>query len=181
MPGLTPAPLQAFGGSRRIADREDDYRRRRLNRVISPARNDAFTTVRQTAAGGAACVGACRAALTAPGAQGDKTPDASVRTYADVMREQQLARERDTTLRALADKQKESYEAGEAARRAAALDASRPTKSSGMAPPALPPPSAAASEAGDKRRNRWDASGAKPTSDWESEGRGAQPLGCDAC
>jgi len=173
MPGLTPAPLQAFGGSRRIADREDDYRRRRLNRVISPARNDAFTTVRQTAAGGAACVGACRAALTAPGAQGDKTPDASVRTYADVMREQQLARERDTTLRALADKQKESYEAGEAARRAAALDALRPTKSSGMAPPALPPPSAAASEAGDKRRNRWDASGAKPTSDWESEGSGA--------
>ena len=37
-----------------------------------------------------------------PRAQGDKTPDASVRTYADVMREQQLARERDTTLRALA-------------------------------------------------------------------------------
>ena len=46
MHGLTPARTQAFGGSRRIADREDDYRKRRLNRVISPARNDAFTTVR---------------------------------------------------------------------------------------------------------------------------------------
>ena len=52
--GLTPARMQAFGGSRRIADREDDYRRRRLNRVISPARNDAFTTVRAKPPGGAA-------------------------------------------------------------------------------------------------------------------------------
>jgi hypothetical protein len=38
-------------GGKRIVDREDDYRKRRLNRIISPARNDAF-------------------------AMGDKTPDA---------------------------------------------------------------------------------------------------------
>jgi hypothetical protein len=44
---LTPgARAQAFGGSRRITDREDDYRKRRLNRVISPARNDAMSMVR---------------------------------------------------------------------------------------------------------------------------------------
>lgn len=33
---------QAFGTSRRIADREDDYRKRRLNRALSPARHDAL-------------------------------------------------------------------------------------------------------------------------------------------
>ncbi|CBI32870.3 unnamed protein product, partial [Vitis vinifera] len=52
-----------FKKPQRIIDREDDYRRRRLNRVISPDRHDAF-------------------------ASGDKTPDVSVRTYADVMREE---------------------------------------------------------------------------------------------
>ena len=48
-------------------------RKRRLQRIISPTRNDAF-------------------------AMGDQTPDASVRTYADIMREQNLARERDNTM-----------------------------------------------------------------------------------
>jgi splicing factor 3B subunit 1 len=47
--------------------------------MISPVRNDAF-------------------------AAGDQTPDAAVRTYADVMREAQLARERDNTMRNIADK-----------------------------------------------------------------------------
>jgi hypothetical protein len=63
----------ALNQGRRIADREDDYRKRRLARMISPARNDAF-------------------------AMGDQTPDARVSTYADRMRESQLARERDNTL-----------------------------------------------------------------------------------
>lgn len=63
----------AFGRPQRITDREDDYRKRRLARALSPARNDAF-------------------------AMGDQTPDARVRTYADVMKDQQLAREKDNTL-----------------------------------------------------------------------------------
>ena len=124
---------QAFqrpGG--KIIDREDDYRRRRLNRIISPTRNDAF-------------------------AMGDKTPDASVRTYADVMREQQLARERDNTLKNIADKRRDEEEE-------AAMDRDNPTKASGLAAPAQPAPAAqpaAAAEAaaGGKRRNRWDQSG----------------------
>ena len=41
----------AQADSARIADREDDYRKRRLNRIIAPASNDAF-------------------------AMGDRTPDA---------------------------------------------------------------------------------------------------------
>ncbi len=80
---LSHTPLSVQGGSfqrpARITDREDEYRKRRLNRIISPDRNDAFL-------------------------MGDKTPDARVRTYADVMREQQLARERDNTLKNIAGK-----------------------------------------------------------------------------
>ena len=65
---------------------------------------------------------------------GDQTPDASVRTYADVIR----------------DKQKRDEEEA-----AAGLDAV-PTKASGVQ---LPPPPAQAAAAGEKRRNRWDQSG----------------------
>lgn len=105
------------------------YRRRRLQRMLSPSRNDAF-------------------------AMGDKTPDSSVRTYADVMRDQQLARERDNTMQNIADKLRKEEEERE-------LDA-RPTKASGVQlppPPAqLPPPAAKSAAAGEKRRNRWDQS-----------------------
>lgn len=114
-----------FKKPQRIIDREDDYRKRRLNRVISPERHDAF-------------------------AAGEKTPDPSVRTYAEVMREEALKREREETLRAIA-KKKEEEEAA---------------KASGE----KPKDSAAAPQ---KRRNRWDQSqdegGAKKskTSDWD--------------
>jgi len=55
-------------------DREDDYRKRRLNRQLSPSRNDAF-------------------------AMGDRTPANDVRTYGEVLRDAQLQRETDNTLR----------------------------------------------------------------------------------
>jgi splicing factor 3B subunit 1 len=125
--------LGSFGGSNRIADREDEYRKRRLNRIISPDRADAF-------------------------ALGDKTPDARVRTYAEVMKEAQLQRERDNTLQNIAQKQKEAEEL-------ATLDA-KPTKASGMvAAPAAPAAAAAtaataaaARPAGGAKRSRWDSS-----------------------
>lgn len=63
---------------------------------------------------------------------GDKTPDARVRTYADVMREQMLQREQANTIQNIIDKQKSQQEAG-AAEEAAAV-------------PVI----------GQKRRNRWD-------------------------
>ena len=75
----------SFGKPQRIVDREDQYRQRRLNRIISPARNDAY-------------------------AMGDKTPAADVMTYADIMRAQQLQRETDNTLKNIADKQKAAAE-----------------------------------------------------------------------
>lgn len=56
--------------SQRIIDREDEYRRKRLDRIISPERHDPF-------------------------AAGEATPDPSVRTYADAMRENELPQERD--------------------------------------------------------------------------------------
>ncbi|WIA10471.1 hypothetical protein OEZ85_010662 [Tetradesmus obliquus] len=118
-----------FTKPKRIADREDDYKKRRLGRQLSPERNDAFT-------------------------MGDKTPDARVRTYADVMREQMLQREQANTIQNILDKQKEQQEAGGAEAAAAAP---------------------AAAGVGQKRRNRWDQSageGKRPKadggSDWDS-------------
>lgn len=119
----------SFGASRRIVDREDDYRRRRLNRALSPARNDAFL-------------------------MGDQTPDASVRTYADVMKEASLARERDNTMQNIARKKKEEAEAAELA----SLEATKPTKASGMAPPPSHSAAAAAAPSGrPAKRSRWDS------------------------
>ncbi|MCL7035560.1 hypothetical protein MKW94_001225 [Papaver nudicaule] len=69
--------------SRRIIDREDPYKRRRLNRVLSPDRVDAF-------------------------ALGDKTP--SVRTYGEIMREEALKRDREETLRQISKKKKKEEE-----------------------------------------------------------------------
>ena len=43
---LTAVHPQAFGASRRIVDREDDYRKRRLNRTLSPERADVMRLVR---------------------------------------------------------------------------------------------------------------------------------------
>lgn len=109
-----------FQQPKSIYEREDDYRRRRLNRIISPERNDAF-------------------------AMGDKTPDARVRTYADIMREQQLQRELDNTMVNIAKKKKEEAEA-----LAAAQAAGQPVSATTSAP------APAAEAAGSKRRNRWD-------------------------
>ncbi len=75
----------SFGKPQRIVDREDQYRQRRLNRIISPPRNDAY-------------------------AMGDKTPGADVMTYADIMKSQQLQRDTDNTLKNIADKQKAAAE-----------------------------------------------------------------------
>lgn len=62
------------------------------------------------------------------------------------MREQQLNREREQTIRNIQDKKKEEAELQDA-------EINRPTKASGLAPPPAP---AAAPAAGSKRRNRWD-------------------------
>lgn len=86
MPSADNDADAGFRKPSRIIDREDDYRRRRLNQVISPERHDAF-------------------------AAGEKTPDPSVRTYADVMREEALKREKEETLKAIAKKKKEEEEA----------------------------------------------------------------------
>ncbi|KAF2943011.1 hypothetical protein DAI22_02g034600 [Oryza sativa Japonica Group] len=72
--------------SQRIIDREDDYRRRRLARIISPERH-----------------------IPSPPA----TPDPSVRTYADAMRENDLQKQKEQLLRDIAQKKKEEEKAKE--------------------------------------------------------------------
>ncbi|CAN0880602.1 Splicing factor 3B subunit 1 [Linum grandiflorum] len=111
----------------RIIDREDDYRRRRLNRVISPDRHDAF-------------------------AMGEKTPDPSVRTYVEVMREEALKRKTEATMREISKKKQEEQDAKEAKESEVTVKERAP-----------------------KRRNRWDqsqdgegsAKKAKTGSDWD--------------
>ncbi|RWR75897.1 splicing factor 3B subunit 1 [Cinnamomum micranthum f. kanehirae] len=98
-----------FKKPQKIIDREDDYRRRRLNQIISPERHDAFT---------------------------DKTPDPSARTYADVMKEAALKRQKEELLREIGKKKKEEEE-----KKASEKD-------SGSVPV----------QPSQKRRNRWDQS-----------------------
>ncbi|KAF8695941.1 hypothetical protein HU200_036817 [Digitaria exilis] len=98
--------------SQRISDREDDYRRRRLNQIISPERHDPF-------------------------AAGEATPDPSVRTYADVMRDAALQKKKEGLLREI-DKKRKEEEKKEKERKAASSEQ----------------PAATAT----KRRNRWDQS-----------------------
>ncbi|RAL39460.1 unnamed protein product [Cuscuta campestris] len=69
-----------FNKPSKIIDREDDYRRRRLNRVISPERNDPFS---------------------------DKTPDPNVRTYADVYNEEFLKRKKEDLMNKIAKNKRE--------------------------------------------------------------------------
>ncbi|KAJ8451268.1 hypothetical protein Cgig2_014040 [Carnegiea gigantea] len=137
MPGVGGDADDGFRKPQRIIDREDDYRRRRLNRVISPERHDAF-------------------------AMGDKTPDVNVRTYADVMREEALKREKEDTLRAIAKKKKDEEEQKKQ---------TEEEKGGLGATVAQPQPA-------QKRRNRWDQSEdqqgdggavkkAKSSSDWD--------------
>ncbi|XP_039118085.1 splicing factor 3B subunit 1 [Dioscorea cayenensis subsp. rotundata] len=112
-----------FRKPQRIIDREDEYRRKRLQQMISPDRNDPF-------------------------ASGEATPDPSVRTYADVMREQALKRQKDEILREIAKKKEEEKN------KVAAEVAAAPQK----------------------RRNRWDqsqepepeAKKPKSSSDWDA-------------
>ncbi|XP_057718978.1 uncharacterized protein LOC130933398 [Arachis stenosperma] len=117
-----------FRKPQKITDK-GEYHQRSLNRVISPERHDPFSA-------------------------GEKTPDPSVRTYADVMREQALKREKEETLKAIAKKKKEEEEAAKAA------------------PPQAAPQQQQQQQ--QKRRNRWDQSqdegGAakkSKTSDWD--------------
>eukprot|EP00889_Picochlorum_renovo_P001752 jgi/Picre1/28782/NNA_004179.t1 len=73
-----------FGPSRKVVDLESDYSKRRLNRALSPTRKDAFSS--------------------APGEEG-------ARSYADIMRENQLALERENTMRNIEMKKREEEEA----------------------------------------------------------------------
>ena len=104
-------PMARPGG--RITDRETDYQKQCLKRTMTPARVDAYS-------------------------MGDKTPDASTSSYADIMRRNQLAREADNTVQNILYKQKEAAQAAGQAAAAATI----------ILKPAEP---AAAS----RRRNRW--------------------------
>ncbi|KAJ3027328.1 UNVERIFIED_CONTAM: Splicing factor 3B subunit 1 [Siphonaria sp. JEL0065] len=82
----------SFGGNR-IVDREDDYRKRRLNRQLSPERKDAFN---------------------------NSSSSTDARSYAEVMREAELDKEHDRLKRRIEEKNREEEQL---ARERAAQDA----------------------------------------------------------
>ncbi|ESQ56173.1 hypothetical protein EUTSA_v10024248mg [Eutrema salsugineum] len=135
------------GGFKRrqtIAEREGEYKNRRLNRVLSPDRIDPF-------------------------AMGEKTPDPSVRTYTDHMRETALQREREETMRLIAKKKKEEEAAKKQSDSAPSSSSSSKRRHSCEEDGASPPAKKAKSSTSDwdlpdatpgrvsiGRRNRWD-------------------------
>ncbi|KXS15135.1 ARM repeat-containing protein [Gonapodya prolifera JEL478] len=76
-------PLDGLVPSKRIADREDDYHKRRMNRALSPERKDAFATASTV------------------------NDENNVRSYAEVMRENELDKTRADLVRKLKEQQKE--------------------------------------------------------------------------
>ena len=78
-------PFDAYRKSR-VSDRDNEYRARRLQRVLSPTRVDPF-------------------------AQGGKGADGDARTYQDVMAERRLAQEEAAVLRAIEKKRREEADA----------------------------------------------------------------------
>ena len=122
-----PEPDDDDGGAmgpKSIYARESEYSRRRLNRMLSPERKDAF-------------------------ADSKAKDDQGTRSYAEIMRENQLQRETENTMINLAQKRKQEAEQGVGG----------------------PPVEVEAARA-EKRRNRWDqsdnATGTAPKSDWDT-------------
>lgn len=90
----------AFTG-RKIIDREDEYKKRRLNQKLSPERVDAY-------------------------AAGEQTPAAHLLTYAEIMKQKQLEREQANTLENIAKAKEQAAAAVAAAGAAAAATTAAP-------------------------------------------------------
>merc|ERR1740130_1836957 len=90
-----PQKRQSFTAPRHLLDvpqQQDEDHSRRQGRVLSPSRADAF-------------------------ALGDKTPDASQRSYKDVMAEQRNAREREELKKKIKEQAEQDSESGEPKKR----------------------------------------------------------------
>jgi len=79
-------PFEGRSGSKAIADREDDYHKRRNNRVLSPSRQDPF-------------------------AKNQGEAGSESRSYAEVMKEAELEREQQRVMQKIAEKKKEAQKA----------------------------------------------------------------------
>jgi splicing factor 3B subunit 1 len=127
-----------FAATRRptIESRQSEYHQRR-QRIISPERVDPF-------------------------AASDKTPAESARSYADVLREQELERERQAVLRAIAQKRKEAEE------KAREESSNGVAAAGGVAPDATP-----IVDSGSRKKRRWDVTPAASNDDEPAPGKAA--------
>lgn len=139
-------PFDAHRSEGRVSDRDNEYTARRLARGFSPVRKDAFAEeIESGKAGGAAAAQPKgkkgKAAAAAAAAAASASSDENVRSYKDIMMEQQLAREEAAVLKNIEKKRVE-----EEARRAAG----------GAAEPVAAAAAAAAPADGSARkRRRW--------------------------
>ncbi|KAJ3213835.1 Splicing factor 3B subunit 1 [Dinochytrium kinnereticum] len=147
-----PDPMANARPSRRIIDREDDYRKQRLQRQLSPDRVDAFA--------------------------GDKP--ANARSYNEVMKEAELDREYDKTMKKVKEKQeelrKEAKEAREALASRPAIVAKPEAVKEKAAAPKLDGAEDPATQGAKPRKRRWDQTAenmeeaAKPKkSEWDED------------
>jgi len=135
-------PFEGHRTRSRVSDRDNEYRVRRLERGFSPVRRDAFAEEEEASKASQASTKGSKAAT----AEGE-----DVRTYKDIMMEQQLARDEAEVLRNIAKRKREEEE-----KKAAGVMDALPT--------AGPAASAAAATAGGlaavaRKRRRWDDAG----------------------
>ncbi|KAI9008593.1 splicing factor 3B subunit 1 [Hyaloraphidium curvatum] len=137
--GADSDPLAGRVESRRIADREDDYHKRRLNRVLSPQRVDAF--------------------------QGGAADHAEARSYKEVMMEADMEKERARLMAKIEADRKAGADSGD--RKALpAAEAAQPAAKKRRWDVAVPAEEEAPKKKSEweedeqpkevKRRNRWD-------------------------
>ena len=105
-------PFEAHRTEGRVSDRDNEYTARRLNRGFSPVRKDAFAEEIESGKAAAAQPKGKKAKAAAAAAAA--ASDENVRSYKDIMLEQQLAREEAAVLKNIEKKRVE-----EEARRAA--------------------------------------------------------------
>ncbi|KAG0220546.1 splicing factor 3B subunit 1 [Mortierella sp. GBAus27b] len=151
--------------SKRIIDREDDYNKRRLNRVLSPSRQDPF-------------------------AKNNDAAGSEARSYAEVMKEAELEREQQRVLQKIAEKKKEAQKTTGQDAPAPPTPSGRKRRWDVATPVVAPAATSSWNEPDDhvaaptnrweetpkaetKKRNRWDQTPVSSTSSWDATPRAA--------
>uniref|UniRef100_A0A6A7G0V4 Splicing factor 3B subunit 1-like n=3 Tax=Hirondellea gigas TaxID=1518452 RepID=A0A6A7G0V4_9CRUS len=132
----TTDPFAESQSQKRVYDRQSDYQRRGFGKEMTPARSDPFAT---------------------PYADGNVAPTPGKATYAEIMKQKQLDRDREKVMQKIRKQQDEPTAAPQPVRKKRRWDVNTDSRSE---------PAPKASSSG----SRWDAPAkAKETSSWDSD------------